>query len=174
MKIVILAGAAALIALPAAAYAQQSRTVTFDGPRYESTRSTTFDRETGTVSRDGELTRKSDGAVATRSYNRQRTDTGAVATGSATNFKGQTRGFEFERTRTERGYRGQGTATGFNGQSYELNSAARRGPNGGFVRHQGVRNTDGQLVAGRKVAVRRGENGGVVRRSKAFRAPRGR
>lgn len=174
MKIITMTTVAALIALPAIAAAQQTRTVTFDGPRYEGSRTTTVDREAGTVSRDGEMTRVRDGATATRTYDRQRTETGSVATGSATNFQGQTRTFEMERTRTARGSRGEGTATGFDGQTYELNSAKRRGPNGGFVRRQGVRNSDGELVAGRRVAVRRGENGGVVRRSKAFRKPRGR
>lgn len=173
MKILVLTGAAALIALPTLAAAQQSRTVTFAGPRYEGARTTTVDREAGAVSRDGEVTRLNDGATASRSYDRQRTETGSTATGGATNFEGQSRGFELERTRTEHGYRGEGSATGFNGQSYELNSAGRRGANGGHVRRQGVRNSDGELVAGRRVAVRRGDNGGVVRRSQSFRAPRG-
>jgi hypothetical protein len=171
MKIVILASAA-LLAIPAAASAQQARTVTYEGQRYEGTRTTTVDRQAGTVSRDGTLTRRSDGAVATRSYDRQRTETGAVATGSTTNFEGQTRGFDFERTRTARGYRGEGTATGFDGQSYELRSAGRRGPNGGAVRYQGVRNSDGELVAGRRVAVRRGPAGGVSRSVQRLNGPR--
>lgn len=173
MKFVILTSAV-LLAIPATAGAQQGRTVTFEGARYEGTRTTTIDRDAGTVSRDGELTRLSDGAVATRSYDRQRTDTGSVASGSTTNFSGQTRGYEFERTRTARGYRGEGTATGYDGQSYELRSAGRRGPNGGFVRRQSVRDADGDLVAGRRVAVRRGENGGVSRRVHRLGGPRAR
>ena len=120
----------------------------------------------------GELTRLSDGAVATRSYDRQRTDTGSVSSGSTTNFQGQTRGFGFERTRTARGYRGEGTATGYDGQSYELRSAGRRGPNGGVVRRQSVRDGEGELVAGRRVAVRRSEAGGVSRRVHRFGGPR--
>lgn len=174
MRIIHLAAAAALLALPALAAAQQSRTVTVDGPLYEGSRTTTIDREAGTLSRDAELTRLRDGAVATRSYDRARTESGFTASGNATNFQGQSRSFQYEATRTDRGYRGQGSATGFDGRSYELNGALRRGPNGGFVRRQGVRNEDGQLVAGRRVAVRRGDNGGVVRRSQSFRAPRNR
>lgn len=173
MKFVILTSAV-LLALPAAASAQQGRTVTFEGSRYEGTRTTTVDRQAGTVSRDGELTRLSDGAVATRSYDRQRTDTGSVSSGNTTNFQGQTRGFGFERTRTARGYRGEGTATGYDGQSYELRSAGRRGPNGGVVRRQSVRNGEGELVAGRRVAVRRSEAGGVSRRVHRFGGPRAR
>lgn len=150
MRTIILISAA-LLAIPATASAQQTRTVTVDGPRYEGTRTTTVDRQAGTVSRDAEVTRLRDGAVATRSYDRQRTETGATATGSATNFRGETRDFTFERTRTARGYRGEGRATGFNGETYVLNSAGRRGPNGGFVRRQSVRDSNGNLVAGRRV-----------------------
>lgn len=173
MKFLILSSAV-LLALPAAASAQQGRTVTFEGPRYEGSRTTTIDRQAGTVSRDGQLTRLSDGAIATRSYDRQRTEAGSVSRGSTTNFQGQTRGFDFARTRTARGYRGEGTATGYDGQTYELRSAGRRGPNGGFVRRQSVRNSEGELVAGRRVTVRRGEAGGVTRRVHRFGGPRAR
>jgi hypothetical protein len=98
MKALLLAGMGALLATGAVA---QTRTQTFDGPKFEGSRTVTRDREAGTLSRDVEVTRKSDGAVATRSFDRQRTENGVTASGGATNFKGQTRNWSYERERTK-------------------------------------------------------------------------
>jgi hypothetical protein len=171
MRLFLFAGVAAALCVPAIVHADpHTRTVTVDAPRYEGSRTTTRDRETGTVDRDAELTRRSDGATATREYDRQRTDSGVVASGSTTRFNGDTRSFDYQRERTGRFYRAEGNVTGFNGETYDYDAAGRRTPNG-FVRHQGVRNDEGELVAGRRVAVRQGPNGGVVRRATSVRAP---
>ena len=168
MRFLVPAGIVIAIGASTVAFAEPvTRTVAIDMPRYEGTRPTTRDREAGTLERDAILTRSSDGAVATRSYDRQRTDAGALLSGSTTRFDGETRSFNAERTRTARGYRTEGSVTGFNGESYAYQAVGRRTPNG-FVRRQGLRDGEGDLVAGRRVAVRRGPHGGVVRRATRF------
>ena len=146
-----------------------TRTVTFDTPLYEGTRTTVRDREAGTFERDASLTRTADGAIATRSFDRQRTDTGASLSGTATRFDGDTRSFNAERTRTARGYRTEGSVVGFDGRHYDYRAAVRRTPNG-FVRRAGLRDSDGDLVGARRVAVRHGPHGGVARRTTRFRS----
>lgn len=169
MRNLVLSLIAAGLCLPAAALAEpKTRTVTVDTPNYEGTRTVTRDREAGSVSRDTEVTRLSDGATRTRNYDRQRTANGVTASGATTRFNGQTRNFDYTRTRGEGGYTADGNVTRFNGQSYDYHAAGRRTPNG-FVRRQGLRNGDGELVAGRRVAVRQGPNGGIARRSFGFR-----
>ena len=168
MRFLVPVGVAIAIAASSVAIAEPvTRTITVDTPRYDGTRTTTRDREAGTLERDTLLTRTSDGSVATRSYDRQRTDTGASLSGSTTRFNGDTSSFDAERTRTDRGYRTEGRVTGFNGETYAYRAGARRTPNG-FVRRQGLRDGDGDLVAGRRVAVRRGPHGGIVRRATRF------
>lgn len=169
MRFLVRAGIAIAIGASTMAIAEPvSRTVTIDTPRFDGTRTTTRDREAGTLARETSLTRASDGAVATRSFDRQRTDAGALLSASSTRFNGDTRSFDGERTRTARGYRTEGRVVGFNGESYDYRAAGRRTPNG-FVRRQSLRDGDGDLVAGRRVAVRRGPHGNLLRRSSAFR-----
>ena len=165
MNRLIILSAAVLAVLPAAALADpHSRTVTVDGDRIDGTRTVTVEREAGTRSRDRELVRARDGATMTSEYDRQRTDTGVAATGSRTNFEGETRSFDYERTRTGRGYRAEGNVTGYNGESYDYNAAGRRTAHGSR-RVQGLRDSDGDLIAGRATHSRRTADGQVVRRS---------
>lgn len=136
---------AAGLCLPAAALAEpRTRTMTIDTPRYEGSRTVTRDREAGTVSRDSEVTRRSDGATRSRDYSRER---------------------------TANGYRAEGSVTRFNGETFDYSAAGRRTPNG-FVRRQGLRNSDGDLIAGRRVAVRQRAGGSIVRRSTSIRPGR--
>jgi hypothetical protein len=165
MKALLLAGMGALLATGALA---QTRTQTFNGPKFEGSRTVTRDREAGTLSRDVEVTRKSDGAVATRSFDRRRTDDGVTASGSATNFKGQTRDWSYERSRTENGYTASGTSTGFNGQNYTFSGNGARTENG-FNRSQTLRNGAGETLYDRQVAVSRA-NGQVSRQVNVTRA----
>ncbi len=168
MRVLVPAGIAIAIGASTMAFAEPvTRTVTVDTPRYEGTRTTTRDRAAGTFERDATLTRTADGAVAPRSYDRQRTDSGALLSGATTRFNGDTRSFSAERTRTARGYHTEGSVAGFNGETYAYHAGGRRTPNG-FVRRQALRDGDGNLVAGRRVAVRRGPNGGAVRRTTRF------
>lgn len=89
----------AVLCAPAAAFAEPvTRTVTFDGPRYQGTRTITRDREAGTVTRDARVTRRSDGAVATRHVELQRTESGVTGSGTVTRFNGETRSFQISRT----------------------------------------------------------------------------
>ncbi len=161
----ILAG----LCVPGAAPAEpKTRSVTVATPHYEGTRTVTRDGEAGSVSRDTDITRLSDGATRSRDYDRQRTENGVAASGSTTRFNGDTRSFDYSRARGSGGYTADGSVTRFNGQTYDYHAAGRRTPNG-YVRRQGLRNGDGDLVAGRRVAVRQGPNGGIARRSFGFR-----
>jgi hypothetical protein len=138
MKYLILAGVAFLASGVATA---QTRTQTFDGPRYSGERTTVRDRDAGTSSRDLEVTRKSDGAVATRS---------------------------FDRPRTENGYTASGAATGFDGRSYAYSGSGQRTADG-FTRNQNLRNGAGETLFNRDVTVSRA-NGQVNRTVNATRA----
>ncbi len=145
MKLFLIAGASALLTTGAIA---QTRTNSFDGPNYQGSRTIVRDRDAGTLSRDAEVTRKSDGAVATRNYDRQRTETGYSASGSRTRFNGQTQTFSGTGERTADGY----------------------------TRNQTVRNGAGEAVFDRNVAVSRA-NGQInrqvnVNRAEGFRARR--
>src|SRR5262245_21728929 len=145
----LLAGVAAALIAPAAMADPVTRTVTIDTPRYEGTRTVTRDQEAGSLSRDTDVTLKSDGATASRDYDRQRTDTGVTESGSTTRFNGDTRSFDYERTRTAHGYNATGTVTGFNGNTYDYSAKLRRGEYR-VGRTQVLRNDSGQIVAARR------------------------
>jgi len=156
MTKLIWAGAATLMMTTPAFAEPVTRTYTVETPKYEGTKIVTRDREAGTVSKDAELTRLSDGAVATREYDRARTETGVVASGSTTRFNGDTRSFDYQRTRTRHGYNAEGSLTRFNGKTYDYNAKLRVGEHR-VARSQVLRNDQGKVVAARRtVRPRRG------------------
>jgi hypothetical protein len=159
--IIVFAGVAALTATAALAE-PVTRTVTVDKPNYTGTRVIVRDKAEGSVTRDTDVTRKSDGATSTRNYSRNRTETGVVASGSSTGFNGKTRSFDYERTRTEGGFIASGTATGRNGQTYDY-SANRTRTATGYTSNRNVVNGSGRTLYNRDVAVDR--SGGNVTRS---------
>lgn len=168
-------GSIAVLGLLAAPALAGTRTTTWDNDKFSGTRTIVHDRETGTHSRDAEITRKSDGAVATRSYDRQRTDTGFTASGTATGFNGRTRSFDLERTRTHGGSTTSGHYTGRRGETYNLSGSRSRTGNG-FVANRNITNSRGATVYNRDVMVARA-NGQVTRsvnttRDQGFRPPR--
>jgi hypothetical protein len=162
MKAIILTAAVAALAASAAIAEPVTRTTTVDKPNYEGSRVIVRDKAAGTVSRDTEVTRKSDGATATREYDRARTDTGVTASGSATGFNGKTRSFDYERTRTDTGFTANGTATGRNGQTY-TGTANRTRTDTGYASNRNVVNGNGATVYNRDAVVDR--SGGNVTRS---------
>ena len=156
MNKLMLGGIAATITATAAFADPVTRTYTIDTPNYEGTKTVARDKEAGTVSKDAELTRLSDGAVATHEYDRARTESGAVASGSTTRFNGDTRSFDYQRTRTAHGYNTEGSVTRFNGETYDYSAKLRRGEYR-VARSQVLRNDSGQVVAARRtVRPRRG------------------
>lgn len=156
MNVLMLGGLAAILTTSAALAEPVTRTYTVDTPNYEGSKTVTRDREAGTVSKDSELTRKSDGASATRSYDRARTADGFVASGSTTRFNGDTRSFDYQRTRTQNGWNADGNITGFNGKSYDYSAKLRRGEYR-VGKSQVLRNDQGKVVAARRtVRPRRG------------------
>ena len=127
------------------------------------------------MSRDAELTRKRDGATATREYDRQKTESGWTASGSATNFRGQTRGFEAMHSRGNGSAQTSGSYSTFRGQSYTF-SGSRQKSGTGYVANQNIQNSSGATVYNRDVSVTRA-NGQVnrsvdVTRAQGFRPPR--
>lgn len=161
-----LATIAALVAVPAAA--QQTRTKTYDGPNVSAETTTTVDREAGTIDRDRSATNKNTGETASSTFNRQRTETGAVVSGSQTGFKGRTRGFEGERVRNENGSTFEGTATGRGGQEYGLFGSRSRDGQGNSSASQRVTNSAGDTVYGRDRTTTR-SNGQVNRTTNTTR-----
>ena len=157
MKPLFLISAAAAVLAAAPAAISQTRTITVDTPNYYGERVVTRDRDAGLTTRNSTVTRKADNAVATSNWERQRTDTGALLSGSQTNFRGQTRTFEGERQRGNGRYRTRGTITRPNGNEFDYRAQGRRTQNG-WVRRQRVRNSEGETVARRNVRVRRDGN----------------
>jgi hypothetical protein len=87
------------LCVPAAALAEPvTRTVGIDTPRYEGSRTITRDREAGTIVRDTRVTRRSDGATASRHFEGRRTENGFTGSGTATAFNGATRSFQVTQT----------------------------------------------------------------------------
>lgn len=168
-KLVLATLAAGLVAGVASAQ-PVTRTRTTDGPNLSGSSTVSVDRAAGTAQRQGELVRKSDGAVASREVNRQRTETGMTASGTATNFQGQTRSWDYQRDRTADGYVASGSATGFNGQSYGYAAQGTRA-DGGFSRSQTVTDGSGAVVADRNVRVNRAD--GQVSRQTSGSRPQG-
>jgi hypothetical protein len=174
-KLILFAGAA--LAATTAVAEPVTKTVTIDRPNYDATRVIVRDKEAGTYTRDTDIVRERDGASASRDYSRTRTDTGVVASGSATGFAGKTRSFDYERTHTDSGSVTTGTATGRNGQNYAL-SGNRTRTGSGFTANQNVVNTgNGRTIYDRNVAVDR-SGGNVTRsvdvtRAKGFHRPQG-
>ncbi len=134
---------ALLIATPAVA--QSTRTVTVDGPNYDAARTVTRDPALGTVTRDTDVTRASDGAVASRDYTRTRADGSLTASGSSSNFAGQTRSFDYARDRYDGGATASGSFTRRNGNT--LNYQANRAyGDGSYTSQRSVTGAQGQSL----------------------------
>ncbi len=160
----------AILSVSGAAFAEPvTRTTTYDGPKVDGTRVIVRDKAAGTYSRDTTATRASDGATATRSYDRARTDTGVTASGSATSFAGETRSFDYDRTRTDTGYTANGTATGRGGQTYTLVGQGAKTETG-YTRNRTITNSAGTTLYDRSAVVSRA-NGQVSRDVSVARAP---
>jgi len=168
MKTSILVSIAALAASGAAVAEPVTRTTTYDGPRVDATRVTVRDKAAGTYSRDTTAIRASDGATATRSYVRTRTDKGVAVGGNATGFAGKTRSYAYERNRTDNGYTASGTATGRNGQTYTLAGQGMR-TGTSYTRSQSVTDATGATLYDRNVVASRA-NGQVMRNVSTTRA----
>jgi hypothetical protein len=162
MKAMILIASVAALAATAAYAEPVTRTVTVDKPNYEGTRVVVRDKAVGTLTRDTDVTRKSDGATASRDYSRTRTETGVTASGSQTGFAGNTRSFDYERTRTDTGFTASGTATGRGGNTYSYDAEKVR-TGSGFTSDRSVTGPNGRMLYDRDVAVDR--SGGNVTRS---------
>ncbi|MBB5685555.1 hypothetical protein [Sphingobium boeckii] len=177
MKTLLIIPALVMLTATPALAAPTTRTMTVDKPNFEGSKTVTRDPETRTVARDTEVTRKSDGATATRSYDRAPTESGMSASGSATGFNGKTRSFEVDRSRTDTGYVASGTATGGNGGTYAL-SASRDRTETGYVSNRNVTNGAGETVYNKDKSVSRA-NGQLSRsvdvtRKQGFRPRRAR
>ena len=142
---VLILAAAGLVAAPA--LAQQSKTVTIDTLRYEGTRTTERDRGEGSLSRETDVTRKSDGASASRDFARQRTDDGVTRDRTATDFHGRSATSHHERERTPRGWQASGERVQRDGDVLTYRGQARVGEHRVVKREAIARN--GQPVAAR-------------------------
>jgi hypothetical protein len=138
--------AAGLIAAPA--LAQQSKTVTIDTPRYEGSRTTERDRAEGSLSRETEVTRRSDGATASSSFDRQRTEDRVTRDRSITDFQGRTASSHYERERTPHGWQATGERVQRDGDVLTYRGQARVGEHRVVRREAIARN--GQPVAARR------------------------
>ncbi|KPP96247.1 hypothetical protein SAMN04515621_0302 [Erythrobacter sp. HL-111] len=158
-----LAGLAALGLVPAPAFAQESRTKTFDGPNATVTQTTTLDREAGTLERDRTATAKESGKTVSTSLDRQRTETGSTVARSRTGPEGATRSFEGERVRGEMGSTFAGTATTRTGEQYGVSASRSRDGAGNSQASQRITGPEGQTLYGRDRTTTRSrtESGGI-------------
>jgi hypothetical protein len=146
-SLTILTLAAGLIAGPA--LAQQARTVTIDTPRYEGTRTTERDRGEGSLIRETDVTRKSDGATASRDFSRQRTEDGVTRDRTSTDFQGRTATSHYERERTAHGWHASGERVQRDGDVLTYHGQARVGEHRVVKRQTVARN--GQPNAARRI-----------------------
>src|SRR5688500_6582318 len=139
--------AAGLVAAPAVA--QQGRTVTIDTPRYEGTRTTERDRAEGSLSRETDVTRKRDGATASRDFSRQWTGDGVTRNRTSTDFQGRAASSYYERERTAHGWQASGERMQRDGDMLTYRGQARVGEHRVVKREAIARN--GQPVAARRI-----------------------
>jgi hypothetical protein len=175
MRTRTLAALLALAATTPALAAPVTRTVSVDKPKYEGTRTIVRDKEVGTLTRDADVTRKSDGATAERHYARTRTDTGFTASGDSSNFAGQTRSFDVTHSRTDTGGTTNGTYTDRGGETYTL-AGQRTKTETGHIGNRHITNGAGETLYNRDASVSRA-NGQVTRsvdvtRAQGFHPPR--
>lgn len=173
-KILLVPALAAFLAVPALAE-PVTKTITIDRPNVDGARTIVRDKEAGTISVDTQVTRASDGATATREYDRARTADGFTASGSSTNFNGETRSFERTRTRTDTGSSTSGSYTTRDGETYTT-SASRTRTDTGFTANQNIKDSTGTTVFNRDVTASRAD-GQVTRsvdvtRAEGFHPPR--
>ena len=159
----------AALAIPAAAQ-EQTRTKTFEGPNVSGTQTTTVNPETGTATRDREVTNLNTGNTASSSAVRQRTETGSTIGVVQTGPQGNSRSLQGERTRTENGSTFTGTATGRGGQTVGLAGSRSRDGQGNSQASQSVTNSAGETLAARQRTTTRSE-GQVSRNVTKTRAP---
>lgn len=89
--------AAVCLSLATAAQAQEPVNRSYEGPRGTATQTVTYDD--GTRQADTSITRARDGATATGSRTRTRTDTGSTLRVDQTGFAGATRSVDASRNR---------------------------------------------------------------------------
>lgn len=172
-KFMLVPALAAILAVPALAE-PVTKTITIDRPNVDGTRTIVRDKDAGTLSVDTQVTRASDGATATREFDRARTEDGFTASGSSTNFAGETRSFERTRTRTDTGSTTSGSYTTPSGETYTT-SGNRTRSDTGFTANQNIKDSAGTTVFNRDVSVAR-VDGQVTRsvdvtRAEGFRPP---
>ena len=139
-----------LTAIAPAAAQEQTRTETHEGPKVSATKTTTVNPETGTATRDREVTNKATGETATSSAVRQRTEDGSTIGVVQTGPQGNSRSLDGERVRTEGGSTFTGTATGRGGETYGLAGSRSRDGQGNSQASQSVTDSAGQVLAGRE------------------------
>jgi hypothetical protein len=138
----------------------KTRTKTYEGDKVAASQTTTVNRDTGTATRDREVTNLATGNTASSSAVRQRTDTGSTIGVVQTGPQGNSRTLEGERVRTGNGSTFNGTATGRGGQSFGLSDSRSRDGKGNSQASQSVTNGAGETLAARSRATTR-SNGAV-------------
>lgn len=137
------------LAMPAAAQ-EQTVTKTYEGPRTTVIQTTTVNHDTGTATRDRDVTNLTTGATASSSAVRQQTETGSTVSVVQTGPQGRSRSLEGERTRTETGSTFTDTATDALGQAYGLSGSRTRDSLGNSAASQSVTNGAGETLASRE------------------------
>ncbi len=170
MKVTIALAAATALATSSVAIAQESRTTTYEGENVRASTTTKVDKETGTIDRQREATNLKTGKTASSYFNRQRTENGAIVSGTQTGPQGKTRSFNGERVRNENGSTFTGTATGRAGNSYDLFGERKRDGQGNSRASQRVTDREGRTVASRERTTTR-SNGSIDRRVSRKRDP---
>lgn len=165
------------LAVPAAAQ-DKTRIQTFEGPNVAASKAVTVNKDTGTATRDREVTNLNTGNTASSSAERQRTETGSTIGVVQTGPKGRTRSVEGERTRTENGSTFTGTATGRGGESLGLAGSRSRDGQGNSAARQSITNSNGETLAAHNLTTTRAD-GQVSRnvtrtRAEGFNPPRAR
>jgi hypothetical protein len=152
--VALLAGTGAM-----AEQARADRSVSVDAPGFEGSRTVTRAPGERTVSAD--VTRKADGATASRERRWARTGDGVTRSGERTGFDGRSRSADYARTRTGDGFVETGSLTRANGAQWSLAGEGGRTEDG-RMRTRVISDGDGQLLRTRTDSVRR-TDGMVIR-----------
>ena len=98
--------ASAALAPSGAAVAEPvTRSTSYDGPKVDATRVAVRNEASGAYNRNTTAIRASEGATASRTYDRAYTDTGLAVSASATGVAGNTRSHAYERSGMDTGSR---------------------------------------------------------------------
>ncbi len=149
----------------------KERSRTYEGENVSAGAATTADSETGTATRDLQVTNNNTGESVSSDAQVQRTENGVATDVLRTGPQGETRSYSGATERTEDGVAYNRSLTGRDGETVGANAQATRDGEGNASASRALTNTDGETVASRQRA-RTKTDDEVTRTRSSTRPPR--